>query len=70
MSCGYKWLRVNGFNSREGPLETLIARIEKLVNTVDVDEPTMALDSIRSNGKMPQEKSAKACGKCEKGKDL
>ena len=69
-SYGYKFLRLNRFNIGANPVATLSSRIEKLVNTADVQVRAVALDAISSTVKKLQDKSAKECSKCSTVKDL
>jgi hypothetical protein len=67
---GYKFLRLNRFNIGHDPVTTLSNRIEKLVNTADVQVRAVSLDAISSTVEKLQNKTAKECGKCATVKDL
>jgi superfamily I DNA and/or RNA helicase len=69
-SYGYKFLRLNRFNIGHDPVLTLSNRIEKLVNTADVQVRAVSLDAISSTVEKLQNKTAKECGKCATVKDL
>jgi len=58
-SYGYKFLRLNRFNIGHDPVLTLSNRIEKLVNTADVQVRAVSLDAISSTVEKLQNKTAK-----------
>jgi hypothetical protein len=68
-SYGYKFLRLNRFNLGEAPVETLSQRLEKLVNSADVQVRAIALDAINSTVEALQNKTAKECSKCRTVKE-
>ena len=69
-SYGYKFLRLNRFNIGENPVATLSQRLEKLVNSADVQIRAVALDAISSTVEALQNKTAKECSKCSTVKEL
>ena len=58
-SYGYKFLRLNRFNLGEAPVVTLSQRLDKLVNSADVQVRAIALDAISSTVEALQNKTAK-----------
>jgi hypothetical protein len=69
-SYSYKFLRLNRFNIGADPVVTLSHRIEKLVNTAEIQVRAVALDAISSTVKKLHDRSAKKCSKRSTVKDL
>jgi very-short-patch-repair endonuclease len=68
-SYGYKFLRLNRFNVGDNPVATLSERLERLVNTADVEVRAVALDAINSTVEALHNGTAKECGRCRNVKD-